>query len=453
MNKCRYKVVSFLVLCLASTSVLDPVFANSAQKQAAPIKRQKTIVQLKGAAAFNAYAGSQKNKNNIQYYPDDRGQVVQPREVSARNQSTMFGFDDTRLEFEVSQPFDYLSFLKWKLNIAFSADKSAVTPSFVKQAYITLISKYATMEFGNYSGVEDRMAFSAVSILDGTGGFDGNAQKFAATTTGTHANVDLVGKSAEATKITLFSPSWKGIKVGVSYTPSTSHLGGANLKTDGSTNYARGGHGNPYSVNNIAVGLSYVGFLTPSLKLSTSLTGVMAKSKAEIHDRREELKRRNIRSWALGTILSYKNFSLAGEYADCGKSGQFSNDALGVNPLGISGNLNPLNYNAATATAPKFFDVAFSYIYNQTKFAVGYLQSHRKTGFSNIKATAKVWNASITQQVATGLKVYLEGFRYDTKNDAVDYEAKLLTSNLRKTTAAVGNQKANVIILGMKASF
>ncbi len=450
MNKCKNKVLSFLVLCLASTPVLNPVFADDAPKKTAPIKKQKTIVQLKGAAAFNAYMGSQKNKNNISYSATPN---AVPTQTEARNQRKMFGFDDTRLEFEVSQPFDYLSFLKWKLNIALSADKSASTPSIVKQAYITLISKYSTMEFGNYSGVEDRMAFSAVSILDGTGGFDGNAQKFAATTTGTHANVDLVGKSAEATKVTLFSPSWNGIKVGLSYTPSTSHLGGASLKTDGAPSYGRGGPGNPYSVDNFAVGLTYVGFLTPSLKLSTSLTGVMAKSKAEIHDRREQLKRRNIRSWALGTILSYKNFSLAGEYADCGKSAQFSNSTPGVNPIGVLGNLNPLDYNASTATAPKFFDVALSYIYNQTKFAVGYLQSNRKTGFGTIKATAKVWNASITQQIATGLKVYVEGFRYDTKNDAADYETKLLATNLNKGISGVGNQKANVIILGMKASF
>jgi predicted porin len=99
--------------------------------------------------------------------------------------------------------------------------------------------------------------------------------------------------------------------------------------------------------------------------------------------------------------------------------------------------------------------VGASYLYHQTKFAAGFLRSTRKTGFGNT-ARGAVYNLSVTYQQQPGLDFYVEGFRINTKNSAALYEAQLQAQSIAtgsKVEKIRTDQKANVVVLGMKVSF
>ena len=72
-------------------------------------------------------------------------------------------------------------------------DRAAKTTYIVPQAYISLFSDHVVVYLGNYSGVEDLMAFSGV-VLGGTGGFGSSPhRKFVDITTGSWVKVSLIG--------------------------------------------------------------------------------------------------------------------------------------------------------------------------------------------------------------------------------------------------------------------
>jgi predicted porin len=209
----------------------------------------------------------------------------------------------------------------------------------------------------------------------------------------------------------------------------------------------------PYTANNVALGLNYIGFIQPDLKLTLSLTGVFASARPEVSTPAPggSLGRKRVQSVALGGVINYHSFAFGAEYATCGRSMQLATSRLAVSPGGA---LAPLNYNAKEAQAPRWWNVGASYLYKQTKFALGYLQSSRKTGFGNT-ATAKVVNVSVTYQRQPGLDIYVEGFNVKTTNDKALYEGKLRAQNLPtgKSVSIIKNQKANVLVVGMKVSF
>lgn len=414
------------------------------------------VITVRGSAAFNAYMGNQKEKQVFTFQSGNVGEAFAASE--SRRASKHFGFNDSKIEFQIQKVIDPLKNLSWRFNVAFSADKSVATPKFVKQAYITLMSNYATIHLGNYVGPSDSMAVSGGSVL-GDIGLDGfsNVTGFVPITTGVQTSFSLVGDTGEATKLTILSSRWKGFTLGFSYTPSTAQFGTGALNTASAPTWG-GGAPVPYTVNNFEGGISYIGFLQPDLRLNLSITGVLGQARPERTDFNagQSLYRNASRSIAFGGVLNYKNFAFGGEYAYCGRSMQLSADRLAVTPAPGNAAYPPLNYTARTATAPRWYNLGASYIYQKTKFAAGFMSSWRKTGFADIKAKGKIYNLSVTYQKLPGLDFYVEGFKINTKNDAALYEGKLIAQSLptRVTTVPnITNQKANVVVLGMKVSF
>ncbi len=411
-------------------------------------------VVFRGKASFNMIGGNQKNKDTVTIFGQPNAAINGGSAVSkTRNGSYMFSLDDTQLEAVVSNPMDFLSFQKWRFNLVFSADKSlAQTKRVIKEAYLTFLSPYSTVYVGNYKGVEDLMAYSGSSVLGGSGGFKGAYQNFFSPTTGVYTAVDLLGYTDRATKLSLMSSRINGFQLGFSFTPNSTQFGSSKLST-GTPPPSNGFV--PYTVGNFAAGLQWMRALTPEIELRFSATALSAQAKPEKVLNSTNLERNRVRSWALGGILSYGDFSLATSYGRSGKSLQFARDQAGITPPQIAGQgvMGPLNYNSSQATGPQWFDIGVRYILQKTRFALGYYQSRRKTGF-DAKARASIWNASITQQIQPGLEVYVEGYRVKTTNPRAAYEGKMVARNLQNGSIPVTlDNRANILITGVKASF
>jgi len=405
----------------------------------AKLKRAgEPTLTVKGSAAFNAYMGSQSNKDDFTLNPTGSGAKT-PR---TRNSSTHFAFEDATLEFKVLKALEDFKNTSWGLNIAFSGTKKTDAQKVLKRAYLSLMSDYGTTYLGNYAGVEDLMAFSGGSVLGNIGFTSGGPFNFAPATTGVKGDDELFGTSKEATKITVTSSRWKGFMLGASYTPSTRQLGDDSLNTGTSAKL--------YSTQHLAYGLNYVDFVMPDLKLSLSVTGLTSKTQPYNRSLANSALR-PMSSVAFGGVLSYRSFSFGAEYVTSGKSGQFAVSRAGINP-GFG--MPALNYDARQAQGPRWFDVGVSYMYKQTKFAAGYLGSSRRTGFGPQKARGDVYNVSVTYQPQPGLDFYVEGFRINTRNPYALYEGQLQASVSGARVEKIRtNQKANVVVMGMKVSF
>ncbi len=164
------------------------------------------------------------------------------------------------------------------------------------------------VEAGNNTDAAAALKVDASSIAAATGGIDGDFYDFA-NLAGYWAAPDLptanaAGVTEDATKITYYTPRMSGFQVGASYTPDQGNGGTAS----GFTSDTNGDFENVFNL-----GANYEGSYNSGLAVQASLTGEFGSS--------ESAATEDLNAWALGTVLTYQGWSLAGSYADAGESG------------------------------------------------------------------------------------------------------------------------------------
>jgi outer membrane protein OmpU len=117
-----------------------------------------------------------------------------------------------------------------------------------------------------------------------------------------------------ATKITYYTPRFSGFQAGVSYTPDLNDRGQSINKIDRAANPGFFDQGDL-----IEGGINYENQFNNGVKLALSLTGETADADraTTAANQKEDLK-----AYALGGLVGYKGFSLAGSYGNWGDSGQ-----------------------------------------------------------------------------------------------------------------------------------
>lgn len=152
---------------------------------------------------------------------------------------------------------------------------------------------------------------------------------------------DNSGRKEPARKISYYTPKMQGFQFGVSYTPDSANNGGhysLNNLDDAGFSKSRTGiqratisNGNEVVINQnvkdaISAAISYEYELLNDIALRVSLTGNYAKPArtARILDRNKVLvaegKLSNLKSYDIGGMLTYGNFSCAASYGSLGKS-------------------------------------------------------------------------------------------------------------------------------------
>jgi len=490
MNSKQSSVLLVLSLCGASVCSVTAAFADQvspkgsqfkgpvvsipALKKPVPQKRfivvqkpKKPAVTVTGSLGFNAILGSQDNKfmNTVQTSTDAAG-APKTTVTSEKNRedSNMFGLYGAHIEFQVKNALRSPLFNTWSANIVLSADRdkyASAAGKAVKRAYLTFRGAGGlALYLGNYQGVEGLVSYSGNNLAGVDGGIEANWNSILSPAFGTYTVVNQVGSTAEATKITLLSPRFGGVRLGASYTPSSNQYGSMSQNTSRNLLSST----TPGTSENLAMTMDYLTYIGQDLKLKLSGTWITANARTEAPGAEfvaDSMARNKVNSWALGGVLEYKNLSFAAEYQNGGKSLQFSNDGTldgakitlpdGATAAKVPG--FPLAYTASKAKAPQQFNVGVRWVQAPYKFSAIYMQSWRKTGFGDASAKAKILNLSVTRNIAPGLDVYLSGFDIKTTNPSANSEAILQSQNGNLKVPAVTDNKGKILIAGVKTNF
>lgn len=236
--------------------------------------------------------------------------------------------NDTELHFKVEgksdNGLDYGAVIELEADVTSDADNEGLNAD---KTYIFGQGGFGRVELGNNSSASDTMQVDAGTIARATGGTDGDFYDFANLTgvAGSGAPAGLAplmfifsddlptaaqaGITEDATKITYYTPRFSGVQFGASFTPDQGDGGSAAGFT--------GDLGTDYE-NVFNLGLNYTA--------QHGQIGVQASATGEFADN-ESATVEDLEAYALGLVLSYGNFSVAGSYADW----QDSFQAVGAN--------------------------------------------------------------------------------------------------------------------------
>ena len=442
MRSISFRAGAFL-LCLC--------YAGSIRAE--EVQAPKYQIGMTGALAFNAFSGSQKNREVLNLSAGDAVAPVNLESTVFETGGPLFTLDNSNISFQADGEMDMATFHQWKFVMMLSGDRSTKIQYLVPQIYLGLYSLYGTLNLGNVGGVQDSMAFGGASLLGGTGGFGSSAHRaFVSMTTGCYAKVELMGDPDDATKMVILSPRLWGIQAGVSYVPDTSKVGRRN-RTDIGPLADKDEY---YNRHFWAFGLNFVEFLTSDLKVELSVTGVTGRPvTSQVGPNGEDIYFHPTNGVTVGGVFALDSFSIGAEYGWTDRTATLKGNYL-VQPPGVPAAL----YEGQRAQGPRFWDVGVSiFLTDVTQLSFGYYHSERTTGFAPsdeiCKAVTHIGNASMTYQVQSGVQVYLEGFYHITKNPAALYTASLPVQYMKDVDKGrcVENQRAVTALVGMKVSF
>ena len=319
--------------------------------------------------------------------------------------------------------------------VSLNADTSANKYGSPTVGYQTMVygeAKFGRLEAGSYTGAVDSLSVSAANIAKATGGIKGDARYWwnpsiitTAATTATStvgsalvANTFLVtpslvsnmdtGNSANAAKVTYYTPKFSGFKVGVSYIPDTEHMGTiANLSSLTKTKSGLGD--NQFAFRDVFSGGVMFDHKMNDVTFKASLLGETGTAKD--FGGTTVSKRDNLRSWELGASVAFKGFSLAASYGDLGKSGNTKSKVTGTSSV------------AWKSAKSSYWTVGAAYDYSHFGASVTYLESKRGAAVAdtstaaNPKASFKNISFGVDYKVAPGFMPYAEvsAFKLDSK--------------------------------------
>jgi len=351
---------------LGATLLLASGFATQAMADAPEIS-------ISGFVNFEAWGSSQ----------DDRAD---------RNRGYQFYVDESELEFAASATAD--NGLEYSATILYDMAGSST-----KEAYLTFVDDWGTVQLGNTGGVEDAFSIGGKSVLVGAGGFDGDMFDRMFNDMGADVtSPDIAGKTDEATKISYFTPDFSGLQAGISFTPDSGHYFDAAYSDadDGETS------------NNIAGGITYGGS-AGDVEFAVAATGVIADTETNPYTVEDT------RSFALGGTLSYAGFTLGADYGDNGDSGETK-----------GGNTD----------AGQYYSVGLGYETGPYSFDVAYFHGWSDEGPSVADDEVDFLTLGANYAVADGLAIYAEFDHIDIDQDG--------TAN---------DNSGEVYILGTQVSF
>lgn len=430
--------------------------AASALSTSAMAEAVAPTLQISGNTIMNAYAVSQKVKNN------------------GKARAHHFSNDISDLFFLVAGRT--ASGIEYKYKINFQAFSNA-NPT-VAQNYVEFNTKAGTFQFGNVVGPEDTMIEDAGAIVGGTGTFDGAYKNVFNISAFSLRGDDVIGDTGYATKLVYYTPELWNFRFGVAYTPQTSHLGDAKLDNNsiqgngnvpGVRNFlpALPSNMDVYGVNSWAFGLSFkkeIGnwginlngaYITDQSYISATNSSTVKYNAALSGN--YKLRLRNTSAYQLGAIVGYRLANghlvqVGGGWLDNGHSRLFRRQATISN-----GSKTATTGNLHTGDSGEAWNIGAGYTMGAYKFAASYQHMERKTEATR-KAKTDVWSLTGDVVPVAGLKFFGEVDYIQTKSNAAaqnlaqDFTNKF-DSKANMNTVANAKNKGAVFIMGTKISF
>lgn len=329
---------------------------------------------------------------------------------------------DVKVENKTSSGLKYGGYIR--LNADTSINAAGDDDFIADRTLLFAETAYGRLEAGAYDSASRQMMTSAQNIAVGAFGINGYMPKWAGIN-GTEfikwpelmTNCDCI---SFGNKVTYLTPKYKGFNAGVSYTPDIGVQGTVSKLNATSKN-------EDLNFRQIVDwGLNYENkFNEVNYKLG--FIGQTGKAKSLT------VQRKDLRSWELGAIVSYKGFSIAGSYSDWGKSG------------------TPVVRDAGKKYGAKFWTAGAAYEQNQFRTSLTYMKGYRANAFSkDVPATTvthvpgynktEYISLGADYKMAPGFRPYVEINHFETKRSASDSKGRL------------GN-KGEVYLIGTRISF
>jgi hypothetical protein len=422
---------------------------------------------ISGQSTFNAWWF----RNKDQKFRNDEtfGNAANPigtdnADAQGYGRGYLFTMDDSSFKFDVSGKTD--PGMDYGFVVVLNTDTQQTSyDKTIKENYIWMGGSWGRLTMGDTDGVEDIMAFGGSDVLGGTGGFDGNFKRVVNFVTGTIHDVDLVGDTEKATKVTYQTPRYYGFQGGISFTPQARHLGEGKINSN--RDYGKNGERDAFDSRSIAGGLNFLNKWNNGFEWGLSGTAIFAQTHPETRGATWLIanqagatvvsgsgNRKDTRAYAIGTVMRYAGFEFGFEFGDNGKSHEVK------------------DLSAATGVKTNggwFIDTGLAYNWGPTKLSVGYYYGKRKsaqlnadqTTFSKAKNRTNIMSASVDHKLAPGVGVYFEYAHYDMKNTGFNVDAMLHNSLNAGTPAAPASvtgpvgpkQKSDAFVLGTKVKF
>lgn len=321
------------------------------------------------------------------------------------NRGYRFEVDDFEIVFKAKAVADNGLEYGAKLEMQFANGDAGA--DFTDEAMIWLSGNWGLVNLGNEDGAESLMAVAGYSVIGGAGAWDGE-NFFTRTPSSGYVSSSMVGDTGDATKITYFTPSFSGFRVGASWTPDTAHFGGEALNDDDGT-----------QENTFEIGAEYKGSFN-DVGVHGSVRYIAGDY--ESNDIGTTAERNEVSSWGVGAQVTYAGFALAGSYNDGGDSG-------------ITKSAEAIGAEAAT-----WWDIALSYSTGPYSVGVGYYSAEETdaVGTTAVDRETEIFAITGGWNVAPGLDFYAE------------YDYVELDDGLAATAT---DNEANVFIVGTKVSF
>ena len=454
---------------LGSTALLGALVmvgeANAAAQAASPALATPKLT-ISGQSSFNAWWFNNRRKTievedlEIGLFEADPS----PCDVKGKGRGYLFTVDDSRLKFDITGKTDPGMDYGFTIVIDGNTEKTSHDKT-IKENYLYMGGSWGRLTLGDHDGVEDTMAFYGGDALGGTGGFDGNFDRVVNFTTGAVRSSDLVGETSKSTKATYQTPRWKGIQLGVSYTPRVEHRGEGKTDTLRSIKSPR----QPYDTHSFAGGVNFINKFNNGWELALSGTFIFGEAHAPCSRQQDFVaedvdgtginvlisnKYENTRAFALGFLNSYKGFEWGGEFG-------WNGDSHEVKKIRVS---NGTDYISSSPKDSWFIDTGLGYTWGATKISAGYFYGQRKavrleltnTGARLGRKTAKthIFSASLDHKLAPGVVVFTEYAHYNMNNKGADVDAAVrAAADSGVDFAPVRSNRANAFVVGTKIKF
>jgi len=309
--------------------------------------------------------------------------------------------------------------LKYGGKIVFNADTSRSKTGEDSVAHQTMVyfeSGMGRMEAGSYTGAYEAMRVSGATLANATGGIDGDWKYWANSDVTSNNKYNLIvpalpttmdkSYTANASKVSLYTPSVSGFKAGVTYIPDTDQHGTiTNLKTvartfsNSSEEYLNG----EGFRNVVQGGFMYHGKVD-KMQLKASLLGEMGSAK-KLYQNSNVVRREKLRAYEAGATVHYMGFGVGGSYGNNGKSG--IPKLIGTTLTGHK-------------KAGRFYTAGVNYEHSQFGASFGFMNTKAPRYVTQPKLNINLYSVGVDFKPAPGFMPYIEAthFNAKVKNDA-----------------------------------
>lgn len=345
--------------------------------------------------------------------------------------------------------------LTYGANVVLRTTASSNSAPSVNGSHLFMQNNYGKLELGAKDDVASTMTLSAYSIARATGDdwtryvnlnpenlYNGNPSDYGFVTDNFKSQSGPFAGTERSRKVSYYTPKYSGLQIGVSYTPDSSNAGDSAFNGTGSTgiqsnvfydklnSYTKGNY-DVVAKDIVSLGASYEHEIDDGVDIKVALTGEQGKAIARKHDNAspknytETTKIADLKSYTVGTVLNLGSWSVAGSYADLGKSltsPKFNYDNKRTNM-----------YSAGVAYVQGPMGVSLTYIHTE-----------------RFKNKLNAYTLGTDYKMAPGLMPYAEVTVFDAKNRG--YKS-LNNTTLDSTKVNHQKRKGTVYLIGAKLSF